>query len=83
MESFLVPDSKTEQSRQLRLDLWNRIVGEQFDLSYYIPGITWTDTEHMAVFERAEMYSRLLKRKDDEKEMMKKAQEEAKKARSS
>jgi hypothetical protein len=49
------------------------IYDEQFDISYYIKGISWSDTESMAIFERKEMYNRLLKRKTEEKEAMEEA----------
>lgn len=73
MANFLVPDSKTRDGAEYRMALWNSILDEQFDLSYYIPGMSWRDTENMAVFERKEMYSRLLQRKTQEKEAIEKA----------
>ena len=53
-----------------------RILNEQFDISYYVKGITYTDTENMAIFERNQTYNRLLRRKNEEKEI---AEENAKK----
>lgn len=44
------------------------ILDEQFDISYYTKGISWADTDNMAIFERKEIYRRLLKRKRDERE---------------
>jgi hypothetical protein len=35
--------------------------------------MSWNDTESMAVFERREIYNRLLKRKSEEKEAMEEA----------
>jgi hypothetical protein len=43
------------------------ILDEQFDISYYVKGITYTDTETMAIFERKQMYNRLIRRKSEEK----------------
>jgi hypothetical protein len=39
---------------------------EQFDLSYYISGMTFQDTENMSVFERKKLYGHLVKRKMEE-----------------
>lgn len=40
--------------------------------------MSWKDTDDMSVFERKEMYSRLLKRKTQEKEAIEKARENKK-----
>lgn len=48
--------------------MMRNILDEQFDISYYIKGITYTDTENMAIFERKQIYSRLIKRKEDERQ---------------
>jgi hypothetical protein len=39
---------------------------EQFDLSYYVKGITFADTEAMSIFERKKLYGHLIKRKTEE-----------------
>jgi hypothetical protein len=60
------------------LDRYNETISEeQFDLSYYIPGITYRDTEEMAIFERKDFYNRLLKRKMVEKERAEEANRKA------
>jgi hypothetical protein len=58
----------TEQGRETLEILVRTILDEQFDISYYIKGMTYTDTENMAVFERKQIYRRLIKRKSEEKE---------------
>ena len=55
------------------------ILDEQFELSYYVRGMTYTDTENMAVFERKQMFTRLLKRKQEEKDQHDKAVERSNK----
>jgi hypothetical protein len=67
LNSF-IPDTSSEEGRKLLERYTNSISEEQFDLSYYIPGMTYRDTEEMAIFERKEFYGRLLKRKMEEKE---------------
>lgn len=47
---------------------WDQIMDEQFDLSYYVKGFSFTDTEEMSSFERKAFYNRLLTRKNAEKE---------------
>lgn len=79
--NFFVPDSRTSAGRELILKKINVIYDEQFDISYYIKGITWQDTENMAIFERREIYNRLLKRKNEEKEASEEAMKEAKRHR--
>lgn len=37
---------------------------EQFDLSYYVKGFSYQDTENMSINERLEFYDRLIKRKE-------------------
>ena len=46
---------------------------EQFDLSYYVKGMSYIDTEEMTAVERRAMYNRLIRRKETEKEEYEKA----------
>jgi hypothetical protein len=76
--TFFVPDLTTEDGQKLAYTLISNILSEQFDISYYVKGISWTDTENMSVIERREIYNRLLKRKTEEREAMEEANKKAK-----
>jgi len=79
--NFFVPDTRTEQGIKLLHHLIKTIYDEQFDISYYVKGISWEDTEKMAIFERKEVYNRLLKRKTEEKEAAEDVSRKASQAR--
>lgn len=61
-----------ERARDVRLSNFNRIMQEQFQLSYF-GKISYEASDKMTVFERNTMYSILL----EQKEVEKKARDEA------
>ena len=72
---FFVQGSTTEEEFDWRMSMIDRIYDEQFDLSYYVKGVSIRDTDFMTIKERQEFYSRLLKVKEQEREAMKKSLE--------
>lgn len=76
MSSF-IPDLTTEEGQKERLRLYNQILDEQFDISYYVKGISFADSDNMASFERKEIYNRLIKRRNEEREAIAQSRQSA------
>ena len=68
IQNFFIPDSTTKEGQEERMGRLDQIMDEQFDLSYYVKGFSFQDTEQMATFERKAFYNRLLTRKQAERE---------------